>query len=141
MLTLKPTLKIYGSFWRAVFLHSVLSQSFLQDTLSAQGLLGSHFGVPGLPGSYDYIVVGGGTAGLTIARRLAADSTVTVAVIEAGGFYETDNGNYTQIPANAVYFIEGAPKVRNPLIDWYQFTKPQAVSQILGPCRGRLADH
>ena len=34
----------------------------------------------------DYIVVGGGTAGLTIANRLAENNTV--AVIEAGGFYE-----------------------------------------------------
>ncbi|KAI9712254.1 MAG: hypothetical protein M1828_001697 [Chrysothrix sp. TS-e1954] len=96
-----------------------------QDVLAASGLLGSHFGVPGLPASYDYVVLGGGTAGLTIARRLAADPANTVAVIEAGGFYEEDNGNYTQIPGDAVYFIEAEPKVRNPLIDWYQFTTPQ----------------
>ncbi|KAL9935400.1 hypothetical protein V8E36_005748 [Tilletia maclaganii] len=34
--------------------------------------------------SYDYIVIGGGLAGLTVAARLSEDSNVTVAVIEAG---------------------------------------------------------
>ncbi|KAJ7464159.1 alcohol oxidase [Mycena latifolia] len=33
---------------------------------------------------YDYVVVGGGTAGLTVANRLTEDKDVTVAVLEAG---------------------------------------------------------
>lgn len=33
---------------------------------------------------YDYVIVGGGTAGLTLAARLTEDSNVTVGVIEAG---------------------------------------------------------
>lgn len=108
---------------------SLQSNSYL-NVLAATGLLGSHFGVPGLPGDYDFVIVGGGTAGLTLATRLAENSSYSVAVIEAGGFYETDNGNLTQIPADAVYFLEANPVVRNPLIDWYQFTTPQAVRII-----------
>ena len=73
------------------------------------------------------MIVGGGTAGLTLACRLAASPSVTVAVIEAGGFYELDNGNLSQIPSDAIYWVDAAPKTRNPLIDWYQFTTPQPV--------------
>lgn len=48
---------------------------------------GNTFGKPGLKASYDYIVVGGGTGGLTIAARLAEDKNVSVAVVEVDGFY------------------------------------------------------
>ena len=121
-----------SALW-ALFLGSVASRSIYQDTLAATGLLGDHFGIPGLPGSYDYVIVGGGTAGNTLARRLAVNTSITVALIEAGGFYETDNGNLTQIPADVVNWLEAEPVMRNPLIDWYQFTTPQDVCWVF-PC-------
>ena len=62
---------------------------------------GDSFGIPGKNGSYDYVIVGGGTGGLTIAARLAEDKNVSVAVIEAGGFYQIDNGNGRSVMTNA----------------------------------------
>lgn len=34
--------------------------------------------------SFDYLVVGGGTAGLAVAGRLSEDPTIIVGIIEAG---------------------------------------------------------
>lgn len=39
---------------------------------------------------FDYIIVGGGTAGLTVANRLSEDAGVQVLVIEAGANNTTD---------------------------------------------------
>ena len=50
------------------------------------------FGTPGTNASYEYVIVGGGTGGLAIAARLAERKNTSVAVIEAGGFYQIDNG-------------------------------------------------
>jgi len=71
---------------------SLLLSSVVGSAL-ASALYGNSFGVPGLNATYDYVVIGGGTGGLTIAARLAEDPDVSVAVIEAGGFYQQENGN------------------------------------------------
>lgn len=91
----------------------------------ARHLLGSSFGVPG-NATFDYIVVGGGTAGLTIAARLAESGTV--AVVEAGSFYEISNGNYSEVPAYDAEFTSKDRSDVNPLVDWGFVTTPQAVS-------------
>lgn len=74
-------------------------------------------------------IIGGGTAGLTVAERLSEDPTVSVAVIEAGGFYELDNGNKSQIPA---FYLKdfnqtAAPETIQPLVDWGYIIEPQVV--------------
>lgn len=46
------------------------------------------------PPDFDYIVVGGGTAGLLLANKLSADPAFSVAVIEAGD-EQYDNPNVT----------------------------------------------
>jgi len=56
-------------------------------------LFSNHFGTPGENATYDYVIIGGGTAGLTLATRLAEDESISVAVVEAGDFYEKDHGN------------------------------------------------
>jgi choline dehydrogenase len=99
-------------------------------TALATGLYSNSFGVPGVNATYDYVVIGGGTAGLTLAARLAQDSDVTVAVIEAGGFYQQDNGNGSVIPGLCTtQFVGSDPDDTQPLIDWGFVTTPQAGIQ------------
>ncbi|TVY83449.1 Dehydrogenase patE [Lachnellula suecica] len=94
---------------------------------SQQRLRSSAFAVPGTNVSYDYVVVGGGTAGLTIASRLA--EWASVAVIEAGGIYEFDNGNLSVVPSGVMGMsflgtAENTPK--QPLMDWGLISAPQS---------------
>lgn len=78
---------------------------------------------------YDYVVVGGGPGGLAMAYRLAEDRSKSVAVIEAGGFYQ-DAGNESVVPAYAeAAFTSVSPDDINisPLT-WPFVTTPQAYA-------------
>jgi choline dehydrogenase len=68
--------------------------------------------------TFDYVVVGGGTAGLVVANRLSENPTVRVAVIEPGGD-ERNNPNVT-IATNYIDL-----KAYNTPIDWAYQTVPQ----------------
>ena len=105
----------------------------LDGRIQSHGLLSSRFGMYGWPKqSFDYVVVGGGTAGLAMARRLSEDGSNSVAVIEAGGFYEIDGGNATEVPMYLFnYFLDNG-YMKNPLFDWYQYTVPQPVRMFRG---------
>ncbi|KAL8720223.1 MAG: hypothetical protein Q9225_002885 [Loekoesia sp. 1 TL-2023] len=76
--------------------------------------------------TFDYVIIGGGNAGLTIASRLSEQPSVRIAIIEAGNYYETTSGNFSTIPANDVYYNGKDPKDTNPLLDWGFTTIPQA---------------
>lgn len=77
----------------------------------------------------NFKIIGGGTAGLTLADRLTANGSLSVAVIEAGSFYEISNSNLSQIPAFDFFFTSAAPSDLQPLVDWGIITTPQ--SQLL----------
>ena len=100
--------------------------------VSASGLdfnlVGKSFGISGANATFDYVIVGGGTAGLTLATRLAQNASNSVAVVEAGGFYETDNGNISTVPSTDTYFAGADPGDTQPLIDWGFVTVPQDAS-------------
>ncbi|XP_065301736.2 uncharacterized protein [Dermacentor albipictus] len=63
---------------------------------------------------YDYVIVGGGSAGSVIANRLSANASVTVLLLEAGGL-ETPS---RQVPAAAPLNLRGHD-------DWDYWTVPQ----------------
>ncbi|KAL4881115.1 hypothetical protein BJY04DRAFT_228017 [Aspergillus karnatakaensis] len=71
---------------------------------------------------YDYVVVGGGTAGVTLAVRLASASH-KVALIEAGEYYE-DSWPLASIPAADVIPVGSDPEARFGA-DWGFVTTPQ----------------
>ena len=65
--------------------------------------------------SFDYIVIGAGTAGCLLANRLSADPKRRVLLLEAGG---DDNYIWVHIPVGYLYCIG------NPRTDWMYFTEP-----------------
>ncbi|TAQ89185.1 hypothetical protein B7494_g2484 [Chlorociboria aeruginascens] len=127
---LRPPLHIY-TFSLLVHFCSALSLSGwwekTQDAASGglPRLLGNSFGVPGMNQTYDYVIVGGGTAGLTIAARLAEDPRgFSVAVVEAGSFSEIENGNLTDVPGYNGWSSHPMA-VRPSMVEWDFVTAPQ----------------
>jgi choline dehydrogenase len=86
-------------------------------------------------GSFDYVIVGAGSAGCVLANRLSADPDVTVLLVEAGG---RDDWIWIHIPVGYLYCIN------NPRTDWCYRTEPcaglngrsiiYARGKVLGGC-------
>ncbi len=67
--------------------------------------------------TYDYIVVGGGSAGCVLAARLSEDQNVSVLLIEAG---PADRNPWLHVPSG---FFK---TINNPRYDWRYETEPEA---------------
>ena len=82
-------------------------------------------------GTFDYVVVGAGTAGCLLANRLSADPDRTVALLEAGG---RDNYLWVHIPVGYLYCMN------NPRTDWCYKTEaePGLGGRAIGYPRGRV---
>ena len=65
--------------------------------------------------TFDYIIIGGGTAGALLCNRLSADSNRRVLLIEAG---RKDDYHWIHIPVGYLYCIG------NPRTDWLYQTEP-----------------
>jgi choline dehydrogenase-like flavoprotein len=71
--------------------------------------------------SFDYLVLGGGTAGLVVAGRLAENPNIKVGVIEAGR--DTRNDPLVTMPLGMSQMWE------LPQYDWNFYTAPQKYNQ------------
>jgi choline dehydrogenase len=67
--------------------------------------------------TFDYIIVGAGTAGCLLANRLSADATKRVLLIEAG---RSDDYHWIHVPVGYLYCIG------NPRTDWMFKTEAEA---------------
>ncbi|MDO8388427.1 MAG: GMC family oxidoreductase N-terminal domain-containing protein [Polaromonas sp.] len=67
--------------------------------------------------TFDYIIVGAGTAGCLLAKRLSADTSKRVLLIEAG---RKDDYHWIHVPVGYLYCIG------NPRTDWLYHTEPDA---------------
>ncbi|KAI4722227.1 choline dehydrogenase [Aureobasidium sp. EXF-10727] len=68
---------------------------------------------------YDYVIVGGGTAGCVLANRLSAIPSISVALVEAGPTVFNDSRVYVPNPAGPAWGTE---------LDWNYTTIPQVYA-------------
>jgi choline dehydrogenase len=82
-------------------------------------------------GTYDYVIVGAGTAGCVLANRLSADPEVNVLLLEAGG---KDDYFWIHIPVGYLYTIG------NPRTDWCYKTEAEEGlnGRSIGYARGKV---
>ena len=81
--------------------------------------------------SYDYIIVGGGTSGLTVANRLTEDPSVTVLVVEYG-YLDNDYTILIPYEANFNNFRDLYNITSTPIAQLNNRTSPVLTAATVG---------
>jgi len=123
----------------ALFLSAATATATGKVKANIQDNLGTAAGILSQDATFDYVIIGGGTAGLVMANRLGANPNITVAVVEAGAFYQITNPLVSETPAGDVVFVGADLKDSNHLVDWDFVTEPQvgANDREIHYARGR----
>jgi len=81
--------------------------------------------------AFDYVIIGGGTAGCVLANRLSSNPDSSVLLLEAGG---RDDYFWIDIPVGYLYTIN------NPRTDWCYQTEPDPGlnGRTIGYARGKV---
>lgn len=106
-----------------------------------EGALGAVGGALGIEATYDFVIVGGGTAGNSIGYRLG-EAGYSVAIIEAGLYYEIAKPVLGTTPGGDIIGIGSSILDSVPTVDWEFLTQPQTgannrkVHYARGKCLG-----
>ena len=71
--------------------------------------------------TFDYVIIGAGSAGSVLASRLSEDGTTTVCVLEAG---PSDWHPFIHIPAGFMYTLV------NPRVNWLYTSERSYLEQL-----------
>ncbi len=113
---------------------SLLSRQFAPYVTAISSLLGGNGLIPATSGAiqgllgrdqeFDFVVVGGGTGGNAIGYRLA-EAGFSVAIVEAGTFFEFSKPGFSTIPGLDVLFVGSDSAEALSPADWKFQTTPQ----------------
>lgn len=116
-------------------------QAVIRGDGLVEGALGAVEGVLGVEATYDYVIVGGGTAGNAIGYRLA-EAGYSVAIVEAGLYFEIAKPVLGTTPGGDIIGIGSSILDSVPTVDWEFLTEPQTgannreVHYARGKCLG-----
>ncbi|KAJ2971118.1 hypothetical protein NQ176_g7851 [Zarea fungicola] len=116
---------VFARFDLSPFLSAITS--LLGGNGLLQAALGTLGGVFGVDQTFDYVVIGGGTAGDAIGVRLA-EAGFKVAIVEAGEYHELSKPIFSTVPGFDLFFIGSNVLDTYLPADWGFVTEPHPAT-------------